>query len=232
MFVSESLVPEKRGIVMLKRVFCSVVCFLASLLSLPYLEADVITYDSCYAWVRVNRNNVKLELSCTVVDYTGPHGATGCAGAKFDISVYTTAPTFPITIGGTTYTEAQHQAYWGWVYTGYTGGGYTDWSLNCHAYGFGGFDWPHHSNTIIASGSTQCWVQDFSNATIADNGGHTVKVRVQDCPLSVGLIIVESYEKFQESGIYTQTGGCSMPVDMGLGNEPRGDMTFSYYKKQ
>jgi hypothetical protein len=217
---------------MLNRVICSVVCLLASLMSLPCAEAAITISYQTGAYVRINGQNFLIPLDCVKVDYTGTHGATGCAGTKFDITAFTTRPTFPVTYLGITYTESHHRAYWDWVYTGYTGGGYTDWSMNCHAFGFGALDWPHNSDTIIASGSTECWVEDFSNATIADNGGHTVKIVLEDCSLSVGIQIVHTYEKFRESGIYEMSGACSMPVDMAAGNGERGGMTFSYYKKQ
>lgn len=189
-------------------------------------------YSSVSAMVRVNGVNTEIELTCSNTGYTGADGAAGCSGTKYDYDVIVAAPTFPAIFNEITYTEAQHQAYWNWVYTGYNRGGYSDWSENCHGFAFGVGAWPVNSSNLIEIGNLHCWIQDFSNATIADNTVHTVKIRVEDCPLSVGLQILETYEKFQESGIYTLTGACTLPIDMGLGNEPRGGMSFSYYKKQ
>lgn len=220
---------------MLKRVFCSVVCFLASLLSSSHSVAGVTQNTVVGIYVRVSNVNVPIDAPCSWTSYYGNDGRTGCNAAKYDYAKVTTPPTWPVTYSGNTYTEAQHKAYWDWVYTGYTadGNGNCDWTQNCHGYAFGVGDWPDDSSTLKAAGSPviHCWIQDMTDARIADNTGHAVKITVVDCPLCVGLTITATSEKFKESPKYKMTSSCNDGgVDLTLGNNPRGGLNLSPYR--
>jgi len=100
-----------------------------------------------------------------------------------------------------------------------------DWTQNCHGYAFGVGDWSNDSIILKADGSTRCWFDDISNATIADNTYHTIMITVSNCPGSIGNIITATSEKFKESPIFELSGGCyGQPIDLTLGNAPRGGM--------
>ena len=182
---------------------------------------------------------VTLSLPVTGTRFFGPDGRAGCNNTKYEYSVITAGPNLPVNVQGMQFTQAQHENYWKWVYDGYQGGHAVDWSQNCVGYAYGVGDWCA-SGGIIGSGNTACWVQDGSNATIAESGGHSVKITMVDCKNSRGTIIKTSSEKFRESGYYTQEGDCSIgvlqngggSVDLGLGNGPRGGLSFTYLKKK
>lgn len=223
MFASESLVPEKRGIVMLKKVFCVAVCFVASLVSLPYSEAAITPFAIIDITVRVNGINEVIQVPCNGFTYNGADGRVGCNNAKYSYLTFGTPTWQPGQ-------ESQCKTYWDWVYTGYTGGGYLSFYQNCHGYAFGVGDWPTGSGRLIQAGGVSCWIQDMSNATIGSNYVHSIKIRVEDCPVCVGLMILEVYEKFRESGIYTKIAACSdeSPLDLS-GNGERAGMVFSFW---
>jgi len=182
--------------------------------------------------------NIDISVTCAGSDYDGLDGKVGCNGEKYGYSKFTTVPAWPQTVGGVSYTAADNQRYWDWVYDGYDGGGACDYSQNCHGYAFGVGDWPSGSGGIMVAPPVNCWITDANNATIADSGGHSVKITMQDCQNSLGIIVKTSSEKFRESGIYTQTGNCSLvtipivgAVNLGKGNDPRAGLTFELYKK-
>lgn len=210
-------------------------------------KAAVTPLTTTVATVRVSVSpgqfqNKRITVTCTATYYTGTDGKAGCAGEKYDYAKVSTAPAWPQTYLGTVYAAADNKRFWDWLYSGYSGGGACDWTQNCHGYAFGVGDWPETSSKIIKSGATECWVGYASNATIADNGGHTVKITMKNCQNSLGLIVETSSEKFRESGTYTQTGNCNLQngggVDLGKGasdptvNAARGGMTFQLYKKR
>ncbi len=229
------------------RIVILVLLLLGATLIADESHAAVTNFTQVYAIVRVATSNPgefenkPVLINCSGTAYTGTDGKAGCAGEKYDYSKVTTLPTWPQTVGGTNYTAADNQRFWDWIYSGYGGGGACDWSQNCHGYAFGVGDWPTSSSTIIQGGATQCWVQDASNATIADRTGHTVKITMKDCQNSLGLIVETSSEQFKESGTYTQAGNCDLQnggsVDLGKGASDasvgvnRGGMTFDLYKK-
>lgn len=210
--------------------FLLVTYLVVFLLPLSTIEGGQTQFTAVYANVLVNSQVVTIVVPCSGTSYDGVNGRGGCTGEKYDYSTITTPPSWPVTYNSVSYTQAQHTAYWDWVYSGYGGGGAADWSQNCHGYGFGVGDWPDNSSTIISANGTNCWILDMSNATIADNTNHTVKITVLDCPLSVGLVITSSAEKFRESAVYTKTGNCASPISLQGGNSPRGGMSFNYYR--
>ncbi len=214
---------------MLKKVFCAVVCFLANLLSWSYSEAGETQFITVDAWVRISISgypedymNVKISVPCSATRYFGDDGRPGCDNEKYGYVKINTSPAWPVFDGSYSYSASDNQTYWYWVYQGYLGTGACDWSKNCHGFAFGVGDWPDDSITIKASGSKQCWINDMSNATIADNNTHTVKIIVQDCPGSIGLRITSTSEKMKESPIFGLTSSCfGPPIDLALGNAPR-----------
>ena len=210
---------------MLKRIFCAVVCFVASLVTLPYSEAAITPFATIDITVRVNGNNQVIQFPCNGVTYNGADGRVGCNNAKYSYLTFGTPTWQPGQ-------ESQCKTYWDWTYTGYTGGGNPSFYENCHGYAFDVAGWPTGSGRLIQAGGVNCWIQDMSNATIASNYEHSIKIRVEDCPLSVGLRIAEVSEKFRESGIYTKIAACSdaWPMDLSEGNGLREGMTFSYYR--
>jgi hypothetical protein len=227
MFVCKSLVPEQRGFVMLKKVFCAAFCVLASMLPSSCAEAGQNSITNLAIYVRVSNSNVPIAVTLDATSYDGADGRSGCNDAKYDYAKVTTPPTWPVTYQGTTYTEQQHKDYW--VYTGYTvdGGGDCDWTENCHGYAFVVGDWPNDSSVLKSAGSPviHCWIQDMTDAIIADNTTHTIKITVVDCPNSIGLTITATSEKFKMSPKYKVTRSCNDGgVDLTLGNAPRGGM--------
>lgn len=221
---------------MLRRIYCSVVCLLASLLFSSYAEAAILQFSQGYVWVRVAGINEQILVPCSGTKYTDTDGRAGCNNAKYNYTSLTNPPSWPVLIGGFSYTETHHTNYWIWVYEGYSGGGSADWSKNCHGLAFGVGDWPDNSAILKADGTVNpvvnCWFADMSNATIADNTNHTVKIVVQNCPSSVGLKITSTSEKFRESPIFTQNSSCSGPgINLMLGNYPRGGMQFIPYRQ-
>ena len=216
---------------MLKRVFCSVVCFLAVLMSSSNTEGAVVAKTGMMVDVRVNGTNDTISVPAfAYTEYSGENdGAMGCNDKKYNYSKVTAGPNWPIIINGFTFTEQHNKDYWAWVYDGYTvdGNGNCDWTQNCHGYAFGVGNWPDDSTIIKAAGSpvVNCWIQDMTDARIADNTGHTLKISVEDCPLSVGLKILATTEKFRESPKYKLTTSCNgQSIDLSLGNSPRGGM--------
>lgn len=221
-----------------------------ALCALTLLEASaegaVTNHTQVRCWVRVavpggNHVEKMITITCNSISHTDTDGAAGCDTSKYDyVKVTEPGPVWPAVYMGVTYTAADNQAYWDWVYDGYGGGGACDWTQNCHGYGFGVGDWPANSHDIIYCMDTgaECWVGSFDEATIADNRFHTVKITMKDCKNSHGTIIETSSEKFRESAVYTQTGNCSFViipsggVNLGKGNGPRKDLTFDLLKKE
>jgi hypothetical protein len=211
----------------------SVSVLLACFAILSESRAGVTNYTTVRLNVRVDGENHMITVPCSLTRYDGDDGRQGCNNVKYDYYVHG-VPTWPVP-GIDTFVIA----YWDWVYDatqhGYTGGGGLSFSTNCHGFAFDVPDWPAEAATLIAGGNVNCWVSDFSNAKIATNiTGHTIKIRVEDCPLSVGLRILESYEKFKESGIYTKMTSCSSELgglDIWAGNGPRADLLFDYYRE-
>ena len=211
---------------MLKRGICSVVWFLVCLPFSMDIKADITQVPGTKVFVRVNDKNEEIEVLCSFTSYTGDDGAKGCNDAKYEYDVIA-SPSWPVTFGNVQYTLAQHKAYWDWVYAGYipVGTANCDWSKNCHGYAFGVGNWPANSTLLKADGATRCWFDDISNATIADNTRHTIKITVSTCSGSIGKKITATSEKFQESGLYGLSCLCTGPgINLALGNSPRGGM--------
>lgn len=204
------------------------VFLLASLVFVPNLEAAVTPFATIDISVRVNGVNDTIQVPCNGNTYTGANARIGCNGAKYNYLTLANPNWQPGE-------ESQCKNYWDWVYSGsagYTGGGNPDLYQNCHGYAFGVGDWPTGSGRLITAGGVNCWIRDLTNATIASNFEHSIKIRVEDCPLCVGLTILEVYEKFRESAIYTKIAACSdnSIMDLQEGNGPREGMSFSTYR--
>lgn len=185
------------------------VLLLACLVFVSKSEATVTPFAAIDITVRVNGQNQTIQVPCNGVTYTGTDGRVGCNNATYNYLTFENPTWQPGQ-------ESQCKTYWDWVYTGYTGGGSLSFYQNCHGLAFAVGDWPTSSGRLIQAGGVNCWIQDMSNATIASNFEHSIKIRVEDCPLSVGLQILEVYEKFRESGQYTKIAACSdaWPMDL------------------
>ena len=226
---------------------CSIVTSFTVLGLFTTGQANITAVTSTGAYVRVQISpgqyqNEIISVSVAATSYTLTDGRQGCdPGVKYDYSTVTTAPSYPVTINGVTYAATDAERFWDFIYDGFSGGGACDWSANCHGYAFGVGDWPKGPEgpaKIIAEGTGDCWVEDGSNATIAVHSGHTVKITMQDCQNSIGLIVKTSAEKWKESGVYTKSGNCTDgSVDLGAGGADvmlgvqRGGLTFKLYKR-
>jgi hypothetical protein len=211
---------------------CTVACLYAFLLSSSCLKAGVDTFNYTDIDVIVNGHFYEVPLTVSGTEYTGADGRNGCNNEKYDYKVFG-APTYPIVLNGVTVviegvtvSNIHNSDFWKWVYTGYSGGGGTDWTKNCFGYAFGVGDWPVSSSVLKEAGGVRCWFDDMSGATIADNTQHTIKMTMSNCPNSIGVRITSTSEKFKESSIYTLGNGSCFgpPIDLAMGNGLRGGM--------
>ncbi|MFN7291088.1 MAG: hypothetical protein ACK5YR_11595 [Pirellula sp.] len=203
--------------------FYLVICLFSTLSLSLDSRADVQQITLAEVRIKVKDKVYVLAAPLQMTRYTLADGREGCNGEKYGYDIYNAPPQWPID----GLPESLNEDYWDWVYEGYEGGGNPDWSKNCHAYAFNLNDWPHDSANLKSGGGVQCWIDDMSNATIADNTIHTIKITVENCPMSIGKRITYYAEKFQESAVYHKSSSCfGQQLFTSVGNGPRSGMAL------